>query len=120
MVDEKDRELDDLKTRILVLNREKAMLLAKDRSTIIREGTRAETGIERKRIERELVISRGLAETDVDAAGDVVEVVAKPRRELREVRASDSETRTRGDVERERIRKAEREREVVARPSGRK
>ncbi len=67
MVDEKDRELDDLKTRILVLNREKAMLLAKDRSTIIREGTRAETGIERTRIERELVIPRGLAETDVDA-----------------------------------------------------
>ena len=52
--------------------------------------------------------------------GDVVEVVAKPRRELREVRASDSETRTRGDVEGKRIRKAEREREVDARPTGRK
>ena len=78
MVDEKDRELDDLKTRILVLNREKAMLLAKDRSTIIREGTRAETGIERKRIERELVIPRGLAETDVDARETWLKLLRSP------------------------------------------
>ena len=78
MVDERDRELDDLKTRILVLNREKAMLLAKDRSTIIREGTRAETGIERKRIERELVIPRGLAETDVDARETWLKLLRSP------------------------------------------
>ena len=78
MVDEKDRELDDLKTRILVLNREKAMLLAKDCSTIIREGTRAETGIERKRIERELVIPRGLAETDVDARETWLKLLRSP------------------------------------------
>ena len=78
MVDERDRELDDLKTRILVLNREKAMLLAKDRSTIIREGTRAETGVERKRIERELVIPRGLAETDVDARETWLKLLRSP------------------------------------------
>ena len=78
MVDERDRELDDLKTRILVLNREKTMLLAKDRSTIIREGTRAETGVERKRIERELVIPRGLAETDVDARETWLKLLRSP------------------------------------------
>ena len=66
-----------MKTRILVLNREKAMLLA-NRSTIIREGTRAETGIERKRIERELVIPRGLAETDVDARETWLKLLRSP------------------------------------------
>ena len=66
MVDVREKEIEDLKRRAMTLNREKALLVAEDRNKAIESGMR-ESQVERKQIERELVIPRGLAETDADA-----------------------------------------------------
>jgi len=66
MVDCREKEIEDLKRTAMTLNREKALLVAEDRNKAIESGMR-ESQVERKQIERELVIPRGLAETDADA-----------------------------------------------------
>lgn len=66
MVDVREKEIEDLKRTAMTLNREKALLVAEDRNKAIESGMR-ESQVERKQIERELVIPRGLAETDADA-----------------------------------------------------
>ena len=69
MVDCREKEIEDLKRTAMTLNREKALLMAADRNKAIESGMR-ESQVERKQIERELVIPRGLAETDADAGAD--------------------------------------------------
>ena len=66
MVDVREKEIEDLKRTAMTLNREKALLMAEDRNKAIESGVR-ESQVVRKQIERELVIPRGLAETDADA-----------------------------------------------------
>jgi DNA-binding protein len=66
MVDVREKEIEDLKRTAMTLNREKALLMAEDRNKAIESGMR-ESQVVRKQIERELVIPRGLAETDADA-----------------------------------------------------
>jgi hypothetical protein len=66
MVDVREKEIEDLKRTAMTLNREKALLMAEDRNKAIESGIR-ESQVVRKQIERELVIPRGLAETDADA-----------------------------------------------------
>ena len=66
MMDVREKEIEDLKRTAVTLNREKALLIAEDRNKAIESGMR-ESQVERKQIERELVIPRGLAETDADA-----------------------------------------------------
>jgi hypothetical protein len=63
-LEKRDEEIESLKARVILMNREKAMMITKDRVKLIEEGVRAKE-VKRAQIEKELVIPEGLAETDV-------------------------------------------------------